>query len=50
LNSETGSVTFDGYGNAMRKAVKYINNHLFDITFYQNLAGCAKNYHHNYYH
>ena len=31
-NSETGSASFDGYSKAFQKTIKYINNHLFDIT------------------
>lgn len=32
LNTESGAVTFDGYIPAARKAIKYINRNLFEIT------------------
>jgi len=38
LNSETGAVSFDGRNKALRKALNYINNHLFEISDIESLC------------
>ncbi len=32
LTTQTQAITFDGYGTTTRKVIKYINNHLFEIS------------------
>ena len=38
LNTESGAVTFDGYSSAARKAIKYINKNLFEITDIEDMC------------